>query len=129
MPSVSQDLFASVPQNDILNLFSANGEPDAGRIADILNYKRKDVSLATDIPLARVRLESLRIPRELKERVREWGTAINLVGNHFKDEKKTVLWFQTPNPMLGDISPRDMIIGGRFRKLLKFIQAALGKNR
>ena len=129
MPSVSHDLFASVPQNDVLNLFNKNGEPDAGRIADILNYGRKDVSVATDIPLDKVRLESLRIPRELKERIREWGTAINLVANHFKDEKKTVLWFQTPNPMLGNVSPREMIIAGRFRKLLKFIQTALEKNR
>lgn len=129
MPSFSRDLFASVPQNDILNLFDSNGEPDASRIAGILNYKRKDVSVATDIPLERVRLEPLRIPRELMERVREWGTAINLVGNHFHDEKKTILWFQTPNPMLGNVSPRDMIIGGRFRKLLKFIQTALEKNR
>ncbi|MFQ5433157.1 MAG: hypothetical protein ACE5EN_11715 [Nitrospinota bacterium] len=129
MPSVSQDLFASVPQNDILNLFNSNGEPDAGRIANILNYKRKDVSVATDIPLERVRLESLRIPGELKERIREWGTAINLVANHFKDEKKTILWFQTPNPMLGNVSPREMIMAGRFRKLLKFIQNALDKNR
>lgn len=125
MPSVSQDLFASVPKSDILNLFYTNGEPDAGRITDILDYKRKDVSVATDIPLDRVRLEPRRIPRELMERVREWGTAINLVGNHFKDEKKTILWFQTPNPMLGDISPRDMIRAGRFRKLLKFIQTAI----
>ena len=129
MPSISQDLFASVPQKDILHLFNSHGDPDANRIADILNYKRKDVSVATDIPLDRVRLESLRIPRELKERIREWGTAINLVANHFKDEKKTILWFQTPNPMLGNVSPRDMIMAGRFRKLLKFIQTALEKNR
>jgi len=44
--------------------------------------------------------------------------------------EKTVLWFKTRNPLLGDISPRDMIRLGRFERLRKFIiNAAIKKNR
>jgi hypothetical protein len=40
------------------------------------------------------------------------------------------LWFKTRNPLLGDISPRDMIRLGRFERLRKFIiNAAIKKNR
>ncbi len=49
----------------------------------------------------------------------------NLVFQFFNDEVKTKLWLQTPNPMLGYASPRDMIRGGRYKKLLKFVTDAL----
>lgn len=58
----------------------------------------------------------------------EWAVAINLVGNYFKDEQKTILWFHTSNPLLGEMSPRDMIRLGRFKKLLSFIQNAVANN-
>ncbi|MBN20375.1 MAG: hypothetical protein CL678_03730 [Bdellovibrionaceae bacterium] len=119
------DFFKSVPPNDYFGLFGPEGQPDAQKITDLLRYRRKDVSVASDIPLNKVRLEPTRIPRELLERVAEWGVALNLVGNFFKDKKKTILWFQTPNPMLGNMSPREMIKVGRFKKLLTFIQTAL----
>jgi hypothetical protein len=38
------------------------------------------------------------------------------------------LWFKTPNPLLGDIAPRDMIRIGRFKKLRQFILQALSEN-
>ena len=47
----------------------------------------------------------------------------------FNDENKTMLWFKVPNPLLGDVAPRDMIKLGRFKKLFKFIQSALNENR
>jgi hypothetical protein len=68
------------------------------------------------------------MPAELRERLIEWATAINLVANFFGDGDKALLWFQTPNPLLGNMTPRDMIRVGRFKKLLKFIQTALDEN-
>jgi hypothetical protein len=38
------------------------------------------------------------------------------------------LWFQTKNPLLGNISPRDMIRYGRYEKLRRFIMNALEDN-
>ena len=50
---------------------------------------------------------------------------IDLVSEFFKDNSKTELWFNTPNPMLGDVRPYDMIILGRTARLLKFIREQL----
>lgn len=120
-------LFKSIPERDVLHLYQ-NGETDSKRVVDLLEYKKRDVSVATDIPMESVRYDS-RMPKELKERLSEWAVALNLVGSFFNDEHKTVLWFQTSNPLLGDVAPRDMIRVGRFKKLLRFIQTALEENK
>jgi hypothetical protein len=45
------------------------------------------------------------------------------------DTKKALLWFATPNPMLGDITPTDMATMGRVKKLLKFVETAVNENK
>lgn len=37
------------------------------------------------------------------------------------DLDKTALWFRVRNPLLGDVSPRDMIRSGRLDRLVRFI--------
>jgi hypothetical protein len=126
MPEVSAErLFRTPP--DVLHLFKPDLRPDTKRIASFLSYKKEDISAAANIPLSSVRFDE-RIPEALLERAKEWATAINLVGNFFQDERKTMFWFQTPNPLLGNITPKEMIRRGRFRKLLEFIQTALDEN-
>ena len=44
------------------------------------------------------------------------------------DVEKTAVWFRARNPMLGDVSPRDMIRLGRFERLRKFIITAMSAN-
>lgn len=127
MEQAQASFFSNVPSTDILGLFSEQGRPDARKITELLDYRRQDVSVATGVPVSKVRLDN-RIPREVLERVSEWGVALNLVGNFFKNQQKTVLWFKTPNPMLGNVTPRDMIRMGRFKKLMVFIQTALKEN-
>ena len=119
-------LFRSVPQEDYFHFFD-KGEPDAKKVIDVLKYKKEDVSRAANVPVSSVRYDE-KMPSELRERVVEWATAINLVGGYFKDANKTMLWFQIPNPQLGGMSPRDMIRVGRFKKLLRFVQTALDEN-
>ncbi len=52
-----------------------------------------------------------------------------LVSEYFNGCKwKCELWFKTPNPMLGEISPNSMIKMGRVKKLLEFIQDARHGN-
>lgn len=70
-----------------------------------------------------------KMPADLRERSIEWANALNLVAGYFKDEKKTLLWFCMPNPLLGGMSPKDMMRVGRFKKLLNFIQTALDENQ
>jgi len=53
----------------------------------------------------------------------------NKVCGFFKDdERKTWLWFNTENPLLGGVSPWDMICRGRGEKLLKFVTTSIDEN-
>jgi hypothetical protein len=120
-------LFNTVPAKDIGKFFK-NGEVDGQRVVEFLKYKKEDVAVASGIPMPSIRYDS-KMPVDLRERMVEWATAINLVGSHFNDLDKTILWFQVPNPLLGSLAPRDLIRVGRFKKLLKFIQTALDENK
>lgn len=46
----------------------------------------------------------------------------------FNDVPKTLLWFETENPMLGNIRPMDMILKRRTDKLYTFIKNAKEGN-
>ena len=125
----SSSLFDSVPKGDPLNLFKEGGRcVDGEKIVKILEFKKKDVSLATNIPAASIRFDE-KMPTELMERFKEWAVALNLVAEFFQDPNKAILWFDISNPLLGDLSPRDMIKLGRFKKLRDFIQTALDENK
>jgi hypothetical protein len=68
------------------------------------------------------------MPVALEEHAHEWALALNHVASFFNDTEKTLLWFRTPNPLLGGCSPRDMIVCGRAHKLIEFIRQALAEN-
>ena len=112
---------------DRFNLFQGSNVK-AEKIVRLLKYKKNDVSQASGIKLNSIRYDK-KMPQELSERLTEWATAINLVDEFFKDEDKTMLWFNTPNPLLGEQTPKDMIRLGRSRKLIKFIRNALAENK
>jgi hypothetical protein len=62
------------------------------------------------------------IPIPVAERLREIANVANLVAEFFNgDATKVSLWFELANPMLGNISPRNLIRGGRHRRLLNFV--------
>jgi len=59
-----------------------------------------------------------KIPKEVLDRLKEIANICGLVAQFFGgDIAKTALWFKTVNPLLGNISPRDMIRYGRYEKL------------
>ena len=98
------------------------------KVVDILKYKKQEVSQASGIKLNSIRYD-IKMPLELKEQLIEWATAINLAADFFKDNEKTILWFNTPNPLLGEVTPRNMIRIGRSKKLITFIRNALSENK
>ena len=80
--------------------------------------------------LAAVSVSSVRyddaIPVQVRERLEEIANTINLVAKAFDgDAEKTLMWFRTRNPLVGDISPKDMIRLGRYERLRKFIINAM----
>ena len=120
-------LFETIPKEDYLTLFPS-GDTDYEKVVDLLDFRKKDVARASNVALHSVRYDPPKMPRELRDRIQEWAITLNLVAQFFRDEQKTVLWFKTPNPLLGDIAPRDMIRIGRFKKLRQFILQALSEN-
>lgn len=126
IPLSSTNLFNTVPKEDRLALF-ASGHTDYQKVVRLLNFSKSDVAKASSVPSISVRYDQ-RIPKELADRLQEWAIALTMVAQYFQDEQKTILWFKTPNPLLGNITPRDMIRIGRFRKLQRFIQNALDEN-
>jgi hypothetical protein len=121
-----ESLFATVPQDDALSLFHG-GKPDYEKVVTVLDFKKKDVAKASNVSVDSVRYDE-KMPKDLADRMTEWAAAISLVGQYFKDLHKTILWFKVPNPLLGNIAPREMIRVGRFNKLFRFIQSALNEN-
>lgn len=128
MKVINEDIFDTVANKDYLSLFK-DRKPEYNRIKSLLEFRNEDISTATGIPLESIRFDD-RIPREVQDRMREWANVLNLVAEHFNgDTTKTTLWFVTPNPLLGNITPRDMIRFGRYKKLFKFIFNALSENK
>ena len=121
--STTQDIFSTVSRKDYI------GSADPKSIVDFLEFQKSDVSKATGQPKASIRYDE-RIPAEVRKRIQEIGNIINLVAEYFDgDLEKTKLWFDTPNPLLGDMSPRDMIRYARHLKLRRFVLSALSGKR
>jgi hypothetical protein len=122
----SKGLFDTVPKEDIMALYTA-GRPDYQKVVTLLDFKKSDVAKASNVAVESIRFDQ-KMPKDLQDRITEWATALNIVGQYFKDPQKTVLWFKVPNPLLGNIAPREMIRVGRFNKLFRFILNALSEN-
>jgi hypothetical protein len=121
--------------SDILGLYR-NGEPDYRRVADLAKLSKDDLSKIAKVAKSSVRYDEA-IPAAVAERLREIANIANLVAEYFGgDVLKVGLWFELPNPHLGNISPRTMIRGNRYKRLLNFVldareaeQAALQRRQ
>ena len=63
----------------------------------------------------------MNVPDVFRQRIKEWNTILDLLDVHFKDRKKSTDWIFELNPLLGNVTPNDMIKMGRFERLKKFI--------
>lgn len=125
----SNRIFDTVSRGDPLNLWSgAGGRLDYQAVVDLLSFSKNDISKVAGVAKQSVRFDE-RIPEEVRNRLQEIANICDLVGEYFDgDAEKTALWFRTPNPMFGGISPRDMIRFGRYKKLLKYILESRDQN-
>ncbi|MFM8901044.1 MAG: hypothetical protein ACKOF9_14010 [Burkholderiales bacterium] len=111
--------FDTVP-NDVLKFgYGANFQPK--QVSALLGLKKEDVSRLASVAVSSVRYDDA-IPEQVRERLEEIAITANWVAQAFDgDPEKTAAWFRARNPLLGDVSPRDMIRLGRFERLRKFI--------
>lgn len=120
-------LFDSVP-DDYLR-FGHGAGFDAKAVQGFLNLKKEDISRIAFVSPKSVRFDES-MPEPVRERLEEIAQTINLVARVFDGEaEKTAAWFKARNPLLGDVSPRDMIRLGRYERLRKFILNAMLENR
>ena len=119
-------LFDTIPE-DVL-AFGIGNSFDAKRVPDLLSLKKEDVSRLASVSVKSVRYDA-QIPEQVRERLEEIANTINMVAKIFNGDKdKTVAWFRVRNPLLGDVSPRDMIRLGKYDRLRKFIISAMSAN-
>lgn len=125
--NMASNLFSTIPEKDYLSLYEGK-TAKLNRIAKYLKFNHEEVAKATGVPKSSVRKDN-KMSKVLRDRINEWANLLNLVAGYFDgDGEKTVQWLITPNPLLGDISPRDMIRLGRYKKLIKFVLNALTEN-
>ena len=122
--SMAQTLFQTVPKKNLLGLFQSEGGVDVQRTKAFLEFTKEDIASATNVPGRSVRFDH-RMPSEVRDRMIEIATICELVAEHFGSREKAALWFKISNPLLGNLSPRDMLRMGRFKKLYRFVVEAL----
>jgi len=116
-------LFDTVPPDRMG--FGLGASFNAKAVQSFLGLKKEEVARVAEVSPKSVRFDGA-MPEPLRERLQDIAITINLVARVFGDDvDKTDVWFKTRNPLLGDLSPRDMIRLGRFERLRKFILASL----
>lgn len=114
-------LFDSVP-SALPMLWNEQGRVQPEEVRKLLDLSKSDFAKAAHASQKQI-ADRLRIPQEVEERVRVWARILEEVARFFDgDIKKTMLWFGIPNPLLGEVSPRDMILYGRASKLLQIVR-------
>jgi predicted nucleotidyltransferase len=121
-------LFANVAALNCLG-FRAGRTLRVDRVVDFLEFRKADVAKLSGVALASVRYDQ-KMPKELRDRLLQIANICELVAQHFGgDVVKTGIWFRTGNPLLGNLSPRDMIRFGRYEKLRRFVMQAMHENQ
>ncbi|MFT3790388.1 MAG: hypothetical protein QM741_04775 [Rudaea sp.] len=123
---MSLELFDNIPHNQLG--FWANETLKSEKVADFLDLDKADFSKIANIPVRDVRYDE-HIPTILKKHMEQIAIICGLVADFFGgDAHKTALWFKTKNPMLGELSPRDMLRYGRMEKLRQIVMDARREN-
>lgn len=116
-------LFKTVAPTDALK-FWQGADLDYDKVREFAGFDTGEIAKMTGLKKSSVRYDE-RAPVEVREHIAAIANICNLVFGFFHDSVKTKLWLQTPNPMLGNTTPRDMIRHGRYLKLLRFVTDAL----
>lgn len=120
-------LFDSVPAD--LMKFGQGMDFEPKKVPELLGLKNEDVSHIAGVSIKSVRYDQ-NAPQQMRDRLEEIAGTINMVAGMFDgDPNKTVAWFKARNPLLGDVTPRDMIRLGRYERLRKFIINAMMRNQ
>ena len=106
-----------------LNFFDHSGEVKLEDIRSFLGVPKAELAKAFGMSADQLRDD--RLSSKTEERLKELAAALEFVADTFEgDINKTRFWLNTPNPNFGGATPKNLIVRGRYNKLLKFILAA-----
>ena len=119
-------LFETVAEQDYFG-FGEGTHFHPERVSEVLDLQKAEVSKMTSVPASKIQYGDL--PEEVRDHLEQIAIVCNLVAQMLGGSpQKTVLWFRTKNPLLGDVSPRDMVRLGRFDRLRRFIVGAMSER-
>lgn len=119
-----ETIFSNIPQGDLFGIKTA-GSFDYQEAARFLGMNKREVAKAAGVAESSVRYDE-RMPTGLKDFFMELISVLSVVSSQLEqDKEKTLLWFNMPNPMLGGVSPLQLILIGKHKKLMKFIQRSM----
>ena len=123
-------IFKNVSQNCYMPFYDGDGnKTNPKKVADFFSFSNSDVAKIAGLSKSSVRFTGERVPKEIVNRFKEIANICEIVADNFNGNvDKTLLWFQIANPMLGGLSPRDMIRFNRYNKLRNFIFNAMEGN-
>ena len=122
MSEVNNPIAQSLFKNH-LHLFTDKGDLKVQDTRRFMGLSLSQLAEAFQLSVDQVRGE--RMSSKVKEKLKELAGALEFVAETFGgDERKTKFWLKTPNPNFGGATPRDLIIRGRYQKVLQFILAA-----
>lgn len=125
----SPNLFSTVPKHKHLDFYNTSGVVEPRKVVTYFGFSNPEVAAISNISVNSVRYNEDRIPEPIKQRFSEIANICELVANQFDgDLDKTYWWFTTDNPLLGDISPRQMIKYGNYERLRKLVQDFIAGN-
>lgn len=120
LPNPKPSIASHIAVDDFLH-FYRGGQPDYERIADVAKLSKTDLAKIAQVAKSSVRFDA-QIPEPVAQKLRDIANIANIVAEFFDgDAQKVGLWFEITNPMLGNVSPRDMIRIGRYQHLLNFV--------
>jgi predicted nucleotidyltransferase len=113
-------LFSTVPTRDYLQFWQA-GRFQPQRVARFLGLSKVQLAQLAAVAPASVRFDD-KTPRMLSERLLDIAATCELVAQAFDGNvTKTALWFKTPNPQLGNLSPCELLRRGEREVLQRHV--------
>ena len=103
-----------------LGLFSPAGDVDVEKTYSVIDISRAQLAEALGFTAEQLRPE--RLSERAREKVAELAGALEMVAKAFHgDINKTKYWVKTPNPNFGGATPRQLIVRGRYKKVIQFV--------
>ena len=128
MPVQTQPhIFNTVPKNDVFGFYD-KGKLQYKEVVNTLNFNRKEISKAVRVAVSSVRYEENKIPDKMKDFLTHMVWLLHVTHKHLKDKNKVIQWIESPNPICGGFSPKDMICMGQYKKLVRIVSSYVEGN-